>query len=470
MNKSHLPLYLFAVSGLFLLTAIFLTFRISSKIECTSKNYDFSCLLIDKYQGMVNLFRSNKDRKIISPVTITFDSLNMPKEILDPLIKEYQSKNPLVTIKYMNSDYKESDLSSYKNNLKSRLTDNNGPIIYTIHATWLNDFIDYISAHNTALTASEFKTRFFPVMARQMVNSKNEVLAIPLFYDGFGLFYNKDILLSRNLNPPSTWDELRASALELTVKSPLRTERNKILRAGLAMGEYSNIYYYADIISFIAFQSNLKFPDDYGNTEFGSLLSRYLDLSRSDGVWANYMPVSLNAFASNQVAFVFLRNSDIEKLENLNPTLNFGIAPMPQFPKIDGTQTNVALASYYVNTVSSLATKDEQQTAWEFLNWLSSDENQVKIRNEFIKYKKYTPIYSSMKLNETDKNFQNSAIRLNAKVAVSNVICDLCGNDNYANLIKEALVQFYKVRSYSKSSYNKILGELKENINIELKR
>lgn len=468
MHKNLISIILLLTSISIFVVATVLTINRSTQVDCSVNRDNLNCFFIDSYEGFLNLFR--KDKKLIKQVTLTYSSLNMPSEVMQPLVDEYQGINPLVKIRFEERFYDDKDIDDYKSFIKTSLIENRGPTIYTIHSTWVNELLSEISNQNSSITAEMARERFFPVVGRQTINKESKVLAIPLSYDGLGFFYNKDLLLSENFVPPTTWDELGEQAVKLTVLSSERGARARILRAGAAVGELDNVMYSTDIIGLLFAQSNIKFPDDLNKNETAVLISKYLDFSLKQKVWDKTFPLSINAFAANQVAYAFLKNKDIYTLKKLNPTLNYGIAALPQFPKFEGGRTNVTWASYYVETVSNDVGIDEQRAAWDFLVWLTEDLQQKKLRNGYIKYYDSPYIYSNISLNQSDDTLLNKSIRDGAQFSVGGILCDLCGNDKYVNLFKEGVKQVAMGSSSNITTVVRKLTEAQSKIQAELRK
>ena len=103
----------------------------------------------------------------------------------------------------------------------------------------------------------------------------------------------------------------------------------------------------------------------------------FMVFSREDKVWDETLPASTMAFAGNKLAFYFGPSWRIISLRELNPNLNFGVAPVPQLPQIPGQEKPVSWASFWVEGVS--AKSQQQSLAFEFLAYLSQNETLERI-------------------------------------------------------------------------------------------
>ncbi|KKR57557.1 MAG: extracellular solute-binding protein, partial [Candidatus Curtissbacteria bacterium GW2011_GWB1_40_28] len=94
-----------------------------------------------------------------------------------------------------------------------------------------------------------------------------------------------------------------------------------------------------------------------------------------DHVWDETMPPSTIAFAGGNLAMYFAPSWRAMEIKQVNPLLNFQVAPVPQ---LEGSQ--VTWASYWAEGVS--AKSAHKKEAWEFIKFMQEDENLVKLYSE----------------------------------------------------------------------------------------
>lgn len=310
----------------------------------------------------------NKPQGVNSQVTLTYWGLWEAQEIMEPLIKEYQEKNPLVKINYSFQSYKD-----YRERLQSALARNEGPDIFRIHNTWIPLFKkDLAAAPKQAADLINFKENFYPLMEKELL-SGNSLLAVPLGFDVLALYYNTEIFEQANKTYPSTWDELRRTALELTV----RDTSGKIQTAGVALGTANNVDHFSDILGLMMLQNGVNLRQPSGVLAEDAL-KFYTIFALTDKVWDNTLPPSTYAFATGKVAMIFAPSWRAHEIKDINPQLKFKTAPAPQLPG-----TKISWASYWVEGVNKQS--KNSAVAWDFLAYLFSKETLLKFYQEASK-------------------------------------------------------------------------------------
>jgi multiple sugar transport system substrate-binding protein len=220
---------------------------------------------------------------------------------------------------------------------------------------------------------------FYPVAARDLVLS-NQVVGVPLMYEGLALLYNQNMLQAANALPPSDWQQVRELAVNLTIKNGQRIERG-----GIALGTAENVDHFSDILALMMLQNSADLANP-ASVNAQSALEFFTIFSRVDQVWDATLPPSTQAFASEQVAMIFAPSWRIHEIQSLNPNLSIGVARLPQ---IDGTQ--VSWATYWAEGVSSTSRNKEE--SWKFLNYLSQPEQLRAMHSDAGSVRAYGELY-----------------------------------------------------------------------------
>lgn len=393
-------------------------------------------------------------------ITLYYWGLFEPESVMVDLIKEYQSLHPNITIVYTQKKY-DDDLDNYKKLLFQRLKDKRGPDIFRIHSTWVFDFLSQMSFSNSAYTVKDYKESFYPVMVNQCVSPKGEIVCVPLMYDGLVLYYNKDVLTENNLDVPKTWGDLSVVAKNLT-----RYDKDgKFLVSGLSLGTGNNVDYSSDLLTLMFEQSGVKIPDELDSEKAQVALQYYTNFSSKYNIWNSDMPNSKVAFATGKSMMYFGKLKDLFDIKRLNPTLNIGMAQVPQLPTYAGGTINKTWASYWVETVSNDATDSEQQASWDFLRWLSEPDQQVKLYKNVKIVNNIGMIPSNSKLYDSFKNVTYiGPVLSQAPIAVSQITSDKVGNSDYSDLFKNLIDGYINGRSSGslkkvKNDYEKLQKE-----------
>lgn len=399
---------------------------------------------------LVSKFIFKSPTTLIAPkVQLEYWGLFESELVMDEMIKEYEKDNPNVSIHYVQK-LPGNDLNEYKKTLFVRLRDGGGPDIFRVHSTWIPSFYSQIDKKNSAMTVDEFNNRFYPVGSNQCVTNFGEVVCLPLMYDGLTLLYNIDVFRNEGLDPQSikTWEDLRVAAIKLTEYAGdeySSSGRKQITRAGVALGDPSNVVNTADVLGLMFAQNGINIPNDLDTQKANLVFEFYTDFVKKDEVWSSSMPNSLAAFATGRSAMVFAKSDQILKILELNPTLNLGALPVPQLPLFGGTFTENGWASFWVESVSDDSSSAEKREAWKFLAWLSKEENQIKRFNLASKYKRFGEPYSAKTLRN---NLINSPllgpIVQTAPKARTGVLTDTVGNDVYVDMFNEAASMYIR--------------------------
>ncbi len=291
--------------------------------------------------------------------TITYWGLWEPSLIMKDTFSKFESQNPDIKV-----NYQQQSIKDYRERLQNAFKSGNGPDLFRFHVTWTPLLSNDVSPiPSTVMPAKEFEAQQYPV-AQQWLQSSKGYMGIPLMYEGLGLFYNKTLFEAAGKTPPKTWEELRRLAIELTIKN----KQGEIQQAGIAMGTTKNVDNWSDILGLLMMQ-NAADPAKPNNEVGQGAVKFYRIFRDSDKVWDDTMPSSTIAFANSKVAMIIAPSWRALEVKEMNPNLEFNIAPLPQIP--GGT---VSWASFWVEGVSGHADKAKQTAAWKLLSFLNQKE------------------------------------------------------------------------------------------------
>ncbi len=141
-----------------------------------------------------------------------------------PLIDEAKIKEMVQAFDGSKSGIKVNttvlDWSTGREQIKQAVAAGSGPDLFYIGAGLDQAYIDanLLLPLDQAGFTTEDLDRYSPLIAASMVDDK--VLAAPISYETYILYYRKDILAEYGYNnPPKTWDEMKAMAKTITEKS-----------------------------------------------------------------------------------------------------------------------------------------------------------------------------------------------------------------------------------------------------------
>ena len=298
-------------------------------------------------------------------ISLKYWGLWESESLMLEMIKDYQQTHPHVTIQYLRQSPQD-----YRERLQSALARGEGPDIFRWHNTWRPMLkADLSPLPDSIIPANQFGSLFYPVV-KQDVYSGGRYYGIPLGFDALALYVNQDIFSAYpGLEIPTTWDNLRQTAHQLTQLN----DQGQLTRGGVALGTTNNVDHFSDILGLMILQNsgNPSQPDSEAAT---SALKFYTLFTNQDHTSSQSLPNSTYAFATGKVAMIFAPSWRVHEIKQINPQLNFKLYPVPQLPG-----TNITWATYWIEGVAKNSL--HQQAAWEFLNFLSSKDSQIKLFN-----------------------------------------------------------------------------------------
>lgn len=329
--------------------------------------YPLALILITVFLSGCTLIGGKKDQQI----TLKYWGIWESSTTISQVIADYKKIKPNVNIVY-----EKRSPEQYRESLQTQLESGKGPDIFTLHNTWpamLEN--DLAPAPSSVITDKALSTNYYPVVFKDMRNSKKQVIGLPTGIDGLALFWNRDIFLSAGVPaPPKTWLELTQIASQLTV----RDSQGNIRTAGAALGTASNVDHFSDVLGLMIYQNGGD-PKSPNGKEVAEALEYYTNFANSPNkVWDETLPSSTVAFAGGTLAMYFAPSWRAIEIKNVNPLLNFSVAPVPQLEN-----GNINWASYWATGVSAKSTNVKE--AWEFVKFLNEESTLIKLYSEAAK-------------------------------------------------------------------------------------
>lgn len=320
---------------------------------------------------------------------IVWWGIQYEKEVFNPLIEEYQKENPGVRIIYE----KQSSID-YRERLTNALVTGVGPDIFEIHNSWVPMYRDELFAiPSSVMSKDEFSSSFYPVAVSDF-SLNNEPVALPLEFDAITLFINEDIFAAAAKTPPTSWNEVRVLAGELTQ----RGEDGVIIQSGVSLGITSNIDHWQEVLGLMMFQNKVKLtsPAKSSPKSVGDVLGFYT-LFKSDGVWEANLPPSSVAFAKGNLAMYFGPIGRVPEILKTNPELKFKTVLLPQLPREKPDDPVFSYATYWAQGVWGKSRSRED--AWQFLKFMVSRESLEKLNKSIETNKGIEVLYPRPEMN-----------------------------------------------------------------------
>ncbi|OGC48779.1 hypothetical protein A3F07_02480 [candidate division WWE3 bacterium RIFCSPHIGHO2_12_FULL_38_15] len=378
------------------------------------------------------LFGGGEGVDTSKPVTLTVWGLWESPEVIQALINKYQELKPNVTINY--DDRSILKIDDYKDRIFSSAGQTIDADVVMVHNSWvprLKETLVPIPA--TLMDAGTFSTNFYPVAVKSAVHD-NQVYAMPLYYDGLALVYNKQHFDEVGQSePPTAWEEFRSLALRLTVRAGADNTSNN-LRSGAAIGTADNIDFFSDILGLMWSQAGVEIPTDLGTRAAQDALTFYTNFVKEDKVWDPTMPEATTAFADGKVSMIFAPTWIVNTIVEARPDLDVGVAPVPQAVP----DRPASWASFWMVAVPN--TSQNSAVAWDFINFLGQEDQQLLRFNESSNFRTIVTPYNSQTLNaDLTSNPYLRAYVTTAPFASGGVMSARSGNKLQIDLLREAV-------------------------------
>jgi multiple sugar transport system substrate-binding protein len=194
------------------------------------------------------------------------------------------------------------------------------------------------------------------------------------------MFYNKAMFREAGIaKPPSTFPELIADAQKLTKFDG----SGKMVRSGISLrlsGQGSGIAEKFRFVlepaggSLIVRTPSGKYHNGYDNAAGRAALQFYVDAVQKYKIDDPKVPHDADAFASGATAMLFREAWVIGEIQQKNPSLEYGVAPIPRWKEGGPYKMLLQPWGIYVNGKSG-----NKQVAWDFLKFLTNPENAVRL-------------------------------------------------------------------------------------------
>ncbi len=241
--------------------------------------------------------------------------------------------------------YVRKDETTFDNELVNALAEGNSPDLILVGA-------ESIVKHRSKLQPIPYET--LPVRdfkdsyldAADVFLLSDGVYGLPLAIDPLILYWNRDLFTSNGIaQPPTTWESLVVNVVPVLTD---RDNRRTILKSAVAFGEYQNVKNVNAILLMLLLQSGSAMVTEDGgkytvglNTDvstptkrpLASVVQFYTDFSNSNSPlysWNRSLALDQDAFIAGDLATYFGFGSEVKRVAEKNPNLNFDVAVVPQ--------------------------------------------------------------------------------------------------------------------------------------------
>lgn len=269
------------------------------------------------------------------------------------------AKNLSTALSFLNTNkglaikYVEKDPRTYESDILNAFAFGGLPDMFLLSQDLITTYKDKI----LSIPFTYFSERTYDdsyIRAANVFKTTDGFLGFPIFADPLVMYYNQDILESAGLSvPPKYWSELFNYVPKLVNKN----EALEIKRAGVALGEFSNIENAKSIFSALLLQLNDPIVARDATNKYSSVFSAQSDVSTRPALqsldfyrefsdplknvytWNKTLPEARNAFISGDLAIYFGFASEFANIKAKNPNLNFDVAMIPQVKELNNSVT-----------------------------------------------------------------------------------------------------------------------------------
>lgn len=313
------------------------------------------------------------------------------------------------------------DANSYREELLAALASGSGPDVFALHRGQLDKYralLAPLPAADLGYTADNVRRTFVDVVAKDVLRtplpdkktgkatSGEEVLALPLYVDSLGLFYNaamyKNILAKPSGMPAETWEGVRGEAIRLATRSGTDANAATLTLGGIALGRGDNVSRAADIFSALLLQhgvttlttgtTQVRFTQPVSDT-LDFLTSFARSPSAATYAWnkdltAGSAEREIDAFARGKVAMIVGYSYYFDSIESriaqiqrqaagtANSAIqmsNVRAMPLPQLTDPRAGGTRATLADYFALTTGKNSKLVHE--GWQLILFLTNHDN-----------------------------------------------------------------------------------------------
>jgi len=263
----------------------------------------------------------------------------VPQEVMGTLITNLSAAEepviPKVTYQYVPEE-------TFDRNFLEALASGTGPdVVLLPHEDILKQSSKLLPIPYKSLPERTYKDLF--VEDAEIFLQADGSLAMPFTIDPLVLYWNRTMFTKAGIaSPPKYWDEV----IQLVPRLSEKDASGILKKSGIALGEFSNIDYAKDIISILFMQSGSPivgnkngrlsaFIDERGAATVTpsdtaiTFFTQFANPVKTLYSWSRSFSNSLDMFAQGDVAMAIGHASDITRIQEKNPNLNFDVTELP---------------------------------------------------------------------------------------------------------------------------------------------
>lgn len=265
---------------------------------------------------------------------------------------------------------------SYEDLMKTRMSANELPDVFTTHGWSVARYSDYLMPVNDLEWAADIDGQIKPVIT----DADGNMFVLPIDMDIAGIVYNVSVLEEAQVNPDEikTWDDFSAACEKIKAagKTPVHIGGKDNWTIGQFFDWAAPSYYVTDDANSQADALKSGTFDAATWEKVSELLDSWVKAGylNEDSLTADYNS-DIQALAEGTTAFCFYGNSAVVDAKGVNADAKIGIIPIPAASASDEPSL-IAGEDIAVGVWKDSSVKDE---AVELLNYLARPEVTKKI-------------------------------------------------------------------------------------------
>ena len=301
------------------------------------------------------IYHKNHNQKI-KIVLASWSASPQEQQDLNKLIANFEKLHPNIQVD------NEVIAQNYMQVIQMQIIGNNAPDVFYLNADvapqWMSS--GALEPLNTYITPSFDISDFYPNLLGAFSQNGN-IYGIPKDVSDLVLFYNKKLFAQYNLQPPTTWAEIREDAKILT--------RNGVYGFGEEPQMARQYYLLAQVGNIISGSSV-----DLTSPKFINALQPIIDqhLVAKTSVMPSQVGASWGGdmLGQGHVAMVIEGNWAMPYLAQAFPDLEYGTVPLPEY------QGKISTLAYPVAYAMSSSSK-QKKASWELIAYLTGKEGML---------------------------------------------------------------------------------------------
>ncbi len=284
----------------------------------------------------------------------------------------YAKAKPDVTVTLLSSSLREMEQK-----LSAAIPTGTGPDIFDIGSGISIKFIEAgLLDPNPADVEAYLKSGAWNKFTVDWFTQKGKTHGLPLLEGRACMFWNKAMFKEAGIaNAPTTFGELMDAAKKLTKVDAT----GKMTRAGVSMrlsGQGSGITEKFRFVleaaggQLIRQTPSGKWHNNFDNDAGRKALQFYVDVVQKDKVDDPKIPHDADAFANQHAAMLFREAWVIGEIKKKNPSLDYGVVPIPRWDASSPYKGIVQPWGVYVNGKSR-----QKPASWDFIKFLTQPQN-----------------------------------------------------------------------------------------------